>query len=154
MVEVNITALLVLTRALLPDMVKRGRGRVLNIGSTAGFQAGPFMSTYYASKAFVNHFTEGLAYELRGTGVTATVSCPGATATEFSAVAGTDKSRLFAMGAMTAHEVAEEGYRAMLAGKAMAVHGLKNKLSAVSSGLVPRGVVAAITASLNKDAPK
>ena len=150
LVEVNITALLVLTRALLPDMVKRGRGRVLNIGSTAGFQPGPFMSSYYASKAFVNHFTEGLAYELQGTGVTATVSCPGATATEFSAVAGTDKSRLFAMGAMTAPEVAAEGYRAMLAGKVMAVHGFKNKLSALSTGLAPRSVVTAIAASLNK----
>mgnify|MGYP000600190379 CR=1 FL=1 len=150
MIEVNITALVVLTRALLPAMVQRGRGRVLNIGSTAGFQPGPFMSTYYATKAFVNHFTEGLAYELRGTGVTATVSCPGATATEFAGVAGNDKSKLFAMGAMTAKEVASEGYRAMLAGKTMAVHGFKNKLSALSAAITPRALVTSIAASLNR----
>lgn len=150
MVEVNITALLVLTRALVPGMVERKHGRVLNIGSTAGFQPGPFMSTYYATKAFVNHFTEGLAYELRGTGVTATVSCPGATATEFAGVAGNDKSKLFAMGAMTAKEVASEGYRAMLAGKTMAVHGFKNKLSALSVAITPRALVTSIAASLNR----
>ena len=99
MIEVNVTALVALTRAFLPGMVQRKRGRVLNIGSTAGFQPGPYMAGYYASKAFVNSFTEGLAYELRGTGVTATVSCPGATATEFALVAGNEKSKLFKMGA-------------------------------------------------------
>lgn len=150
LVEVNITALVVLTRALLPGMVARGRGRILNVGSTAGFQPGPFMSSYYASKAFVNSFSEGLAYELRGTGVTVTVSCPGATATEFSTVAGTDKSRLFALGAMTATEVATEAYRAMRKGKGMVVHGFLNKLSAWSAEVSPRGIVTAIAASLNQ----
>jgi len=150
MVEVNITALVVLTRALLPAMVKRGRGRVLNIGSTAGFQPGPFMAGYYASKAFVNSFTEALAYELRGTGVTATVSCPGATATEFAAIAGNDKTRLFKAGAMTAAEVAESAYRAMHAGRPMVVHGAINRLSAWSSGLSPRAAVIAIAAALNR----
>lgn len=150
MIEVNITALVVLTRALLPAMVKRRRGRVLNIGSTAGFQPGPYMAGYYASKAFVNGFTEALAYELKGTGVTATVSCPGATATEFAAVAGNDKSKLFKAGAMTAPEVAAEAYRAMHDGQPMIVHGLKNKLSAWSVGFSPRAIVTAIAASLNK----
>ena len=150
MIEVNITALVVLTRAFLPGMVQRKRGRVLNIGSTAGFQPGPYMAGYYASKAFVNSFTEGLAYELRGTGVTATVSCPGATATEFALVAGNEKSKLFKMGAMTAAEVAADGYRAMMAGSPMVVHGLKNKFSAWSVRLSPRALVTAIAASLNK----
>lgn len=150
MIEVNVTALVVLTRAFLPGMVKRKRGRVLNIGSTAGFQPGPFMAGYYASKAFVNTFTEGLAYELQGTGVTATVSCPGATATEFALVAGNEKSKLFKMGAMTATEVATEGYRAMMAGRPMVVHGLKNRLSAWSVRLSPRALVTALAASLNK----
>lgn len=150
MIEVNITALVVLTRAFLPGMVQRKRGRVLNIGSTAGFQPGPYMAGYYASKAFVNSFTEGLAYELRGTGVTATVSCPGATATEFALVAGNEKSKLFKLGAMTATEVATDGYRAMMAGRPMAVHGLKNKFSAWSVRLSPRALVTAIAASLNK----
>ena len=85
MLQVNAAALMHLTGLLLPGMIARRSGRILNLGSTAGFQPGPNMAVYYASKAFVNSFTEALAYELRGTGVTATVSCPGATATEFSA---------------------------------------------------------------------
>jgi uncharacterized protein len=149
MCEVNVTALVALTHAFLPGMVERKKGAILNIGSTAGFQPGPYMSTYYATKAFVNHFTEGLAFELRGTGVTATVSCPGATMTEFAQVAGNDKSKLFAMAAMTADVVAAEGYRAMRKGKVMVVHGFKNKMGAMSAGLSPRGLVTKIAASLN-----
>jgi short-subunit dehydrogenase len=150
MVEVNITALVVLTRAFLPDMVRRGHGRILNLGSAAGFQPGPFMSGYYATKAFVNTFTEGLAYELKGTGVTATVSCPGATATEFAAVAGNQNSRLFRMGATTAAVVAAEAYRAMHAGTPMIVHGLRTKLAVWSAAVSPRSLVTAIAAALNK----
>jgi len=149
MVQLNITALVTLTRALLPPMIARGRGRVLNIGSTAGFQAGPFMAVYYASKAFVNLFTEGLAYELHGTGVTATVSCPGATATEFAERAGNERSWLFRLGAMSATTVARQGYRAMMAGRPMIVHGLKNKLSVQLLRISPRVAIRAIAASLN-----
>ncbi len=149
MVEVNVTALVALTRAFLPGMIARKNGRILNVGSTAGFQAGPNMATYYATKAFVNSFTEALWYELKGTGVTATVSCPGATATEFSTVADTAGSRLFAMGAMGAAEVAGQGYRAMHAGKSMIVHGLKNKLLLLLVNLSPRGISRAVVAFLN-----
>jgi hypothetical protein len=81
MIQVNIVALVELTHLLLPAMIAKKSGRVLNIGSTAGFVPGAFMAIYYASKAFVNSFTEALSVELEGTGVTATVSCPGATAT-------------------------------------------------------------------------
>jgi uncharacterized protein len=95
MVQVNIKALVHLTGLLLPAMVARKSGRILNMGSTAGFQPGPFMATYYATKGFVNSWTEALARELRGTGVTATVVCPGATNTEFGAVSGNGTSRLF-----------------------------------------------------------
>ncbi len=150
MVQVNVAALVALTRAFVPEMVRRGRGRVLNIGSTAGFQPGPFMAVYYASKAFVNSFTEALWYELKGTGVTATASCPGATATEFSAVAGSDKSRLFKMGAMSPAQVAREGYQAMLKGKPIAVHGFRNKVLAGSVRFSPRSIVLGIAASMNK----
>jgi uncharacterized protein len=149
MVQVNIVALMTLTRELLPGMIARKRGRILNVGSTAGFQPGPFMAAYYASKAFVNSFTEALAYELRGTGVTATVSCPGATATEFSTVAGTDRSRLFRMGAASAATVAREGYRAMMAGRPTVVHGAKNKLAVQLLRVSPRAAVRAVAASLN-----
>jgi uncharacterized protein len=153
MVQVNIAAVVELTRAFVQPMIARRRGRILNIGSTAGFQPGPFMATYYASKAFVNHFTEALAYELHGTGVTATVSCPGATATEFAAVAGNEKSRLFRMGAAPPKEIAQEAYRAMMAGRTMVVHGAKNKLAVQLLRLSPRAAVRAVAAALNPPPP-
>jgi short-subunit dehydrogenase len=149
MIQLNITSLVTLTRALLPAMIERRSGRILNIGSTAGFPPGPFMAVYYASKAFVNSFTEALWYELRGTGVSATVSCPGATATEFAEVAGSSQSLLFRLGAADPRRVAAEGYRAMKKGKPMVIHGLKNKLTVQSLRLSPRALARAITASLN-----
>src|SRR5205814_4814102 len=107
-VQLNVSSVVALTRALLPGMIARRRGRILNVGSTAGFPPGPYMAVYYASKAFVNSFTEALWYELRGTGVTATVSCPGATATEFAEVAGNKSSLLFRLGAASATTVARQ----------------------------------------------
>ena len=154
MIQVNVTALAHLTSLFLPDMIERRRGRILNVGSTAGFVAGPFMATYYASKAFVNSFTEALWYELRGTGVTATVSCPGATATEFSEVAGNSKSLLFRLGAASAATVAREGYRAMMKGKPMVIHGLKNKLTVQSLRVSPRALARAIAAAVNPPPPR
>jgi len=151
MVQVNIAALVDLTGRLLPRMIARGSGRILNIGSTAGFQPGPFMAVYYASKAFVNSFTEALAFELAGSGVTATVSCPGATATGFSKVAGTERSRLFQMGAMSAPEVAAHAYRAMMAGKSLVIPGVRNKLTLQVQRISPRGLVRGVAARLNKD---
>jgi short-subunit dehydrogenase len=150
MVAVNVTTLVHLTRLLLPPMIARNRGRILNLGSTAGFVPGPFMAGYYASKAFVNSFTQALAYELRGTGVTATVSCPGATATEFSTVAGNDKSRLFQAAAMNAREVAADAYRAMMRGRAMTIAGVRNRLAIESLRFAPRSMVVAMAASLNR----
>jgi short-subunit dehydrogenase len=150
MVQVNVTALVHLTRLLLPTMIANRSGRILNLGSTAGFQPGPFMAGYYASKAFVNSFTEALAYELRGTGVTATVSCPGATATEFAVVAGTDKSALFKAGTMGAGAVAAHAYRGMMRGDTMAIPGFRNKLGLQSLRFAPRAIVRAFAARLNR----
>jgi hypothetical protein len=130
-------------------MIARGFGRVLNIGSTAGFQPGPRMATYYASKAFVLHFTEALAHELHGTGVTATVHCPGATATGFGDVAGNGNTKLFRRGVAEAADVARDAYRAMHAGKPVHIHGLRNAMLAASIRLSPRGVVRSIVAKLN-----
>ena len=152
MIELNVAALVRLTRAVLPGMLARRRGRVLNIGSTAGFQPGPYMATYYASKAFVNSFSEALAYEVRGTGVSVTVSCPGPTRTEFGAVSGVDKSRLFQLGAASADSVARAAYRAMQRGRATAVHGFMNWLMVQAVRLGPRALVRAITALLNRPA--
>ena len=155
-VQVNITTLVALTRAFLPGMVARKRGRILNLGSTAGFQPGPFMAVYYASKAFVNLFTEALAHELRGTGVTATVSCPGATQTEFAAVAGNAGSRLFKARTASAAVVARQAYRGMHRGRPMVVHGFRNKLMMQLLRVSPRAAVRAVAASMNRtpDAPK
>jgi len=150
MVQVNVAALVELTGLLLPAMVARKSGRVLNLGSTAGFQPGPFMSTYYATKAFVNSFTEGLAYELRGTGVTATVVCPGATATEFGEVSGNIHSRLFQMASMPAAPVARFAYKAMMAGKVVAIPGFRNKLGLQIQRIGTRRLVRAVTARLNQ----
>jgi short-subunit dehydrogenase len=151
MLQVNISALVELTGLLVPGMIARGSGRVLNLGSTAGFQPGPGMAVYYASKAFVNSFTEALGFELRGTGVTATLSCPGATATEFGKVADNDRSRLFrAGGVMSALEVATVAYRAMLAGKPAVIHGARNQALIQAQRLAPRAAVRSIAARLNK----
>src|SRR5450432_1948001 len=150
MVQVNVTSLVHLTGLLLPPMLARKSGRILNLGSTAGFQPGPFMSVYYATKAFVNSFTEALAYELRGTGVSATVSCPGATATEFGRIAGNDRSPLFKMGAMSAAEVAAHAYKSMMSGKVVAIPGARNKFLIQGQRLMPRGAVRAVAARLNQ----
>jgi short-subunit dehydrogenase len=150
MIRVNVLALTHLTRLLVPGMIARGRGRILNLGSTAGFQPGPGMTVYYATKAFVNSFTEALAFELRGTGVTATVSCPGATATEFGDVSGNGKSRLFKARVMSAPVVAAHAYAAMMAGKSLAIPGMGNKAIIQVQRVSPRAAVRAVAARLNR----
>lgn len=151
MLEVNVRALVHLTRLALPGMLARGRGRVLNIGSTAGFQPGPYMATYYATKAFVNSFSEALAYEVKGTGVAVTLSCPGATATEFAGAAGNQSSKLFtSVKPASAAEVAREAYAAMNAGDRMVVHGFANAFGVAGLRVMPRGAVLNIAARLNK----
>jgi len=149
MVDLNVRALVRLTHAFLPAMLERRRGRVLNIGSTAGLQPGPYGAVYYATKAFVNSFTEALSYELKGTGVTATVSLPGATATEFASVAGSGGTRLFRSGVMSSAEVAKAAYQAMQAGKPFVIHGWRNKVLALSVRLGPRSVVRSIAGAMN-----
>jgi uncharacterized protein len=150
-INLNVTALVELTRLLLPAMIERKRGRILNIGSTAGFQPGPFMATYYASKAFVNSFTEALSSELEGTGVTATVSCPGPIATEFAASAGNQKTRLFTGGNKVSHpdEVAKQAFDAMMAGRRSIVHGWKMRTMLTMAKLAPRSFTTAAARKLN-----
>ena len=150
MVDVNVRALVRLTHAFLPGMLARKRGRILDIGSTAGLQPGPFGAVYYATKAFVNSFTEALSHELKGTGVTATVSLPGATSTEFASVAGSGNTPLFRSGVMSSAEVAGAAYRAMNRGTPFVVHGFMNKMLAFSVRLGPRSVVRSIAAAMNK----
>ena len=145
-IQLNITALTALTRLILPSMVERRSGKVLNVASTAGFQPGPLMAVYYATKAYVISFSEATANELKDTGVTVTCLCPGATDTEFQKRAGTENSVLFRkIPPMDAKTVAEDGYRGMMAGKSLVISGLRNRLLAESVRFGPRKLVTAIS---------
>lgn len=146
MIELNITALTRLTRALLPGMLARGTGRVLNVASTAAFQPGPFMAVYYASKAFVLSFSEALAEELRGSGVTVTALCPGPTRTEFAERSGARSTPLFRSGVvMEAAPVARAGYEGMMKGRRVVITGGLNRLLAFGTRLVPRRLATRIS---------
>jgi short-subunit dehydrogenase len=151
LMQVNMVALAHLTKLFLPEMVRRRTGRILNVASTAAFVPGPFMALYYASKAFVLSFSEALAEELKGTGVTATVLCPGPTRTEFAQAAGIADSDLFKGPTMSAAEVARVGYDAMMAGKSSVIAGARNRWMIRGTRLVPRSFVAAQTRKINWD---
>ncbi len=143
MLQVNVVALTHLSKLFLPQMVERGRGYVMNVASTAAFQPGPLMAVYYASKAYVLSFSEALSVELADTGVPATALCPGATRTEFQAAANMENSRLFRAGhVMTAAQVAEAGYNAMLAGRSSVVTGAVNRVMAAGTRFIPRRMAA------------
>lgn len=145
-INLNITALTELTRLFLPPMIARHSGRIMNVASTAGFQAGPLMAVYYATKAYVISFSEALANEVHNSGVTVTCFCPGATHTGFARRAGTEKSRLFKQfGAMSAEKVALDGYRAVMQGRGLVISGLHNWALANSTRFAPRKVVTAIS---------
>jgi hypothetical protein len=143
-IQLNITTLTHLTRLYLPEMVQRKSGRILNVASTAAFQPGPLMAVYYATKAYVLHFSKAIANELKGTGVTVTCLCPGATATEFHKRANMLGARMLQFGAMDARTVAEDGYRALMSGKPVVISGFKNWLLAQSVRFSPRRLVTAI----------
>jgi short-subunit dehydrogenase len=148
MIEVNILALAALTRLFLPEMVARRSGRILNVGSMAGFLPGPLQAVYYATKAFVVSFSEALANELAGTGVTVTALCPGPVETEFAERAGTREARGFARMA-SPRKVARAGYDAMLRGRTIIVPGPLNKLTIHGLlRLAPRSLAMRISRSL------
>jgi len=145
-IHLNVTALTHLTRLFLPSMRVRRAGRIMNVASTAAFQPGPLMAVYYATKAYVLSFSEAIANELRGSGVSVTCFCPGATNTNFAKRAGTESSRLFKhMGAMDAATVARDGYRGLMAGKTVVISGAHNWLVAESVRFAPRKIVAAVS---------
>ena len=148
MIEVNIMALTQLTRLFLPGMIERGSGGILNVGSTAAFQPGPYMAVYYASKAFVLFFTEALAEELVGTGVRVTCLAPGPTATGFAATANAEHRLLFKLGTADAESVARAGYRGFRRGRSLVIPGLRNKLGTVAVRIAPRAVVRKIVKRL------
>jgi short-subunit dehydrogenase len=153
MIAVNITALTHLTKLFAKGMVARKSGKIVNVASTAAFLPGPFMAVYYASKAYVLSFSEALASELQGTGVTVTALCPGPTNTGFASAAGVEQSRLFRYPRpASSADVAHYGYEAMIKGKVVAIHGMLNKLTTFSLRTAPRKLLPAIVRWLHKPA--
>jgi short-subunit dehydrogenase len=153
LIALNVSALTAMLNAFVPQMVARGRGRVLNVASIAAFQPVPGLATYAATKAYVLSLSESLAEELRGSGVSVTALCPGITATGMLSDAAAHNARLaslpeFLVGAVDA--VAAEGYRACLAGEAIAVPGLLNRAATVAAGATPRWLLRRVAGALGR----
>ena len=148
MVQVNVTALMNLTGLFLPGMIARRCGGVMNIASVAGFQPGPRMAVYYATKAFVLSFSEAIAEELSGSGVTVTAVCPGPTKTNFGNVANFRGSDTVLRASMTAAAVARHGHRAFRRGRFVVLSGFRNFVPTVLVRLLPRIVVRKLVKAL------
>ena len=154
MIDLNINSLVSLTRLFLPGMIKKNYGGILNVGSLAGFQPGPYASVYYATKAFVLSFTEGLKEELKGTNIKVSCLSPGPTDTEFLEISSIDESSLFKFGTMRAREVAKEGYDGFKNGKTIVIPGLLNNLLPCLVRITPRILARKITGVLNRGSKK
>lgn len=142
MIRLNIQTLTHLTHLFLPSMVKRKYGRIMNVASTAAFQPGPLMSVYYATKAYVLSFSEAIASELEGTGVSVTALCPGPTESGFQNAAAMTESKIVKGRKLpTSKEVAEYAYKSMMKGKVVAIHGFLNALLATAIRFTPRFLV-------------
>lgn len=151
MIQVNVAALTDLTKLLLPAMLERRNGKILNVASTAAFQPGPLMAVYYATKAYVLSFSEALANELAGSGVTVTALCPGPTETHFQKDAGLEDTRLFKSPLlMDARSVARAGYEGMKKGKRVVIPGLGNRLLVQTERFTPRRLVTAIARKIQE----
>ncbi len=145
MMQVHMVTLTHLTKLFLPGMMQRHWGKILNLGSTAAFVPGPRAAVYCASKAYVLSFSEALAEELRDSGVTVTALCPGPTKTEFAERAQLTDTKLFQGRLLSAAEVAQAGYRALMRGRPSTVVGMANKLMTFSLRFTPRHLVARLS---------
>lgn len=153
MINVNITALTQLTKYFLKDMIKRKDGKILNVGSIAGLVPGPYMAIYHATKAYVLSFSEALAEEVKGTGVSVTVLCPSATKSDFfSPARGFKKSKLGDVQSMTAEYVAQIGFDALMKGKTLVVAAPLSQRILIPLGkrLFPRSWLARLMANIYK----
>lgn len=153
MIQLNTVVLTELTRLLLPGMLARGRGGVLNVASTAAFQPGPFMAVYYATKAFVLSFSEAIGDEVAGTGVRVTCLAPGPTDTAFAGAAGLIGSRLFSGGLMRADDVARIAYSGWERGDSLVIAGRGNQIRALVARYAPRAWVRQRVRELNVRPP-
>lgn len=151
MINLNCTALMQLCHLYLPDMIEQKRGNILNIDSIAAFQAGPLMSVYYATKAFVLSFSQALTRELKGTGVKVTALCPGPIRTNFDNAADLGESGLFKnLKVWDPDKVASFGYKKMKKGKSLCVCGFTNKLIVFANRLTPRCLVRELVYRIQK----
>jgi short-subunit dehydrogenase len=150
MIDLNCRALVSLSRSVLPGMIAAGEGGILNIASLASFQPGPWMTVYYATKAFVLSYSEGLHEEVKHRGVRVAALCPGPTRTEFADIAGMGDSALFNRFASDPDAVVRDGMKALAANQAVKVSGAMNLISAEATRLLPRGVARRIAAALQK----
>lgn len=142
MIQLNITALTQFTKLFLPAMLERGSGRIMNVASVASFMPGPYMAVYYATKAYVLSFSEAINAEVRKKGVTVTTLCPGPTASGFQQAADMQGIKMLETFKMPSSKVvAEYGYKAMMKGKAVAIHGTLNRLMVGSLRISPRSLV-------------
>lgn len=153
MINLNITTLTQFTHLYLKDMIARKAGKIMNVASTAAFQSGPTMAVYYATKAYVLSFSEAVNNEVKDKGITITALCPGATESGFQAAAAMEESALVKGKKLpTSKEVAEYGYKAMLKGKTVAIHGVMNYIMANAIRFVPRSVAVAVVRKIQDKA--
>ena len=150
MIDLNIRTVTHLTKLFLPGMVKRNKGGVINIASTAAFQPGPLMAVYYATKAFVLSFSEALSNEMKGTNVKVTAVCPGATETNFGNRANMNESKLFQSGVGNVKDVAHTAYEGFKKGKTLVIPGATNKILANSVRFMPRNLVTSVVRHIQR----
>jgi uncharacterized protein len=151
MIQLNILTLTHLTKRLLPAMVQKRSGRIMFVASTGSFQpGGPFLSVYYATKAYILSFSEAITHELKGTGVSVTTLCPGPTSTEFEKRAGFRQSKVFEKVLMDAKVVAEIGYKGLRSGKSLVIPGIQNKVSILGVRFLPRKVTTQLIGNLQR----
>lgn len=151
LMNVNMFSTIKLTRLFVDDMIKRGHGKILNVASTGAFQPCPLNAVYCASKAFVLYISEAISEELKGTGVTITALCPGATRTNFAKRAKIESIKLFRGKVSEPSKVAEIGYKALMKGKSVVVTGISNKLITQSVRFIPRSMVIKIGMNMMRE---
>ena len=154
MIRVNIEAVVALTKLFLPQMQKRGQGRIMNTASIAGFEPGPLLAVYHATKAFVLSFSEALAIELEGSGITITALCPGATDTDFFPKADMVQTKAFQKNkVMPPQVVAASGYEAVMRGDRVFVPGAMNKTLVFSRRFISLSAQAKVNQKFYEDTP-
>jgi len=151
MIDLNIKTLTFMTKLFLKDMTEKGRGKIMNVASVAGFLPGPLMSVYYATKAYVLSFSRAINNELKDRGITVTALCPGPTESNFQEISGMSKTRIVQKFKMPSSAVvAEYGYKSMQKGKSVAVQGFLNKMTVFIVRFIPGNAVVSMTRKLQE----